>query len=193
MKKRRVTDLSIEELATLAAEAGREAVEESRRLGLPVTGTKDGRHIMDLSMEERANLFAQAGREAVERSRNAGLPVTGMKNGWIVRIYPDGHEEVIQKTHRVPINVGPGWLPIVYRLIVSLAQLPDPPDIEEIKNKNGELRVDLKGYQPEGEALIGEADEEAARTCEMCGQPGELREQLPWMQVLCDQHYKDRQ
>ena len=49
MKKRRVTDLSIEELAALAAEAGREAVEESRRLGLPVTGTKNGRIVRTYS------------------------------------------------------------------------------------------------------------------------------------------------
>lgn len=43
MKKRHITDLSMEEMATLAAEAGRKAVAESFRLGLPVTGTKNGR------------------------------------------------------------------------------------------------------------------------------------------------------
>jgi hypothetical protein len=43
MKKRRITEVPIEELAMLAAQAGREAVEKSRRLGLPLTGTKDGK------------------------------------------------------------------------------------------------------------------------------------------------------
>ncbi|MDY0248239.1 MAG: hypothetical protein RBR26_15130 [Methanosarcina mazei] len=43
MAKRRIVDLSIKEMAELAAQAGREAVAKSRRLGLPVTGTKDGK------------------------------------------------------------------------------------------------------------------------------------------------------
>jgi hypothetical protein len=43
MKKRRVTEVPMEELAVLASQAGREAVERARKAGLPVTGTKDGR------------------------------------------------------------------------------------------------------------------------------------------------------
>jgi hypothetical protein len=43
MAKRRIVDLSIKERAELAAQAGREAVAESRRLGLPITGTKNGK------------------------------------------------------------------------------------------------------------------------------------------------------
>lgn len=43
LRRPRVTDLSIEDMAALAAQAGRKAVEETRRLGLPLTGTKDGR------------------------------------------------------------------------------------------------------------------------------------------------------
>ena len=43
MTKRRITDVPFWEMAALAAQAGREAVAESRRLGLPVTGTKDGK------------------------------------------------------------------------------------------------------------------------------------------------------
>ena len=43
MKKRRITEVPIEELAVLAAQAGREAVERARKAGLPITGTKDGR------------------------------------------------------------------------------------------------------------------------------------------------------
>ena len=43
MKKRRITDLSMEERAALFAQAGREAVDRSRKAGLPITGVKDGR------------------------------------------------------------------------------------------------------------------------------------------------------
>lgn len=42
MKKRRITDLSMEERAALFAQAGREAVDRSRKAGLPITGVKDG-------------------------------------------------------------------------------------------------------------------------------------------------------
>ena len=43
MKKRRITEVPMEELAVLAAQAGREAVERALKAGLPVTGTKDGK------------------------------------------------------------------------------------------------------------------------------------------------------
>ncbi|MDD3293816.1 MAG: hypothetical protein PHG20_03930 [Geobacteraceae bacterium] len=49
MKKRRITDLSMEERATLFAQAGREAVERARKAGLPITGTKDGRIVKTYS------------------------------------------------------------------------------------------------------------------------------------------------
>lgn len=189
--KKRITDVPISELAELAAQAGREAVAESRRLGLLPPAKGNGRHIIDLTMEERAALFAQAGREAVARSRSLGLPVTGMKNGRIVRIYPDGREEVLDDI-MVKHSVGLGWEPVVYRLVESLRQLPEPPEIRQIKQKWGQLRVYLASYLPEEEALIEEAQAEAARTCELCGQPGELRQDLPWAQVLCEDHYKDQ-
>ena len=40
MKKRRVVDLTMEERATLAAAAGRAAVEKSKAMGLPITGLR---------------------------------------------------------------------------------------------------------------------------------------------------------
>ncbi len=44
-EKRRVTELSSEELSVIAAEAGREAVKQTLSAGLPVTGTRGGRII----------------------------------------------------------------------------------------------------------------------------------------------------
>jgi hypothetical protein len=43
MKKRRITEVPLEELAVLAAQAGRGAVERARKAGLPITGTEDGK------------------------------------------------------------------------------------------------------------------------------------------------------
>ena len=45
MKKRHITELSMEERATLATAAGRDAVERTKALGLPLTGSKDGKII----------------------------------------------------------------------------------------------------------------------------------------------------
>ncbi len=45
MKKRRLVDLTLEETATLFAAAGREAVAESKAMGLPTTGSRDGKII----------------------------------------------------------------------------------------------------------------------------------------------------
>lgn len=40
MKKRHITELSMEERATLIAAAGRAAVEKSKAMGLPTTGLR---------------------------------------------------------------------------------------------------------------------------------------------------------
>ncbi len=45
MKKRRIDDLSLEERAALASEAGRDAVRGTLAAGLPVVGTRNGKII----------------------------------------------------------------------------------------------------------------------------------------------------
>jgi hypothetical protein len=81
------------------------------------------KRVVDLSIKKLAELAAEAGREAVAESRRLGLPVTGTKCGWVIRMYPDGREEIIQPNNRVPIAVGAGWLPIVYRCNVRKPRL----------------------------------------------------------------------
>jgi hypothetical protein len=125
-----------------------------------------------------------------ERATQLGLLDAGVKSGWIIQVYPDGREEIVQpNNYRVPIGVGAGWLPIVYNLLVGLAQSPELPEILGIENKMGELRVYLMSYSRAEEDQIAEAEAEAETVCEFCGQPGRLREDLAWMRVLCDQHY----
>ena len=45
MEKRHITELSREERAALAAESGRAAVERTKALGLPISGSRDGKII----------------------------------------------------------------------------------------------------------------------------------------------------
>jgi hypothetical protein len=56
-----------------------------------------GKRVVDLTRAERAVLAAEAGRRAVAQTKAAGLPVTGKENGQIVRTYPDGRKEILQK------------------------------------------------------------------------------------------------
>ena len=70
MKKPRITDLSRTERAELFAQAGREAVEKSRCLGLPITGTKDGKIVRTYS----------DGREVVLKDLRQPLTATLVAN-----------------------------------------------------------------------------------------------------------------
>lgn len=49
MKKRRIVDLTLEERATLAAAAGRAAVEKSKAMGLPTTGLRGNKIVKTYS------------------------------------------------------------------------------------------------------------------------------------------------
>lgn len=101
-------------------------------------------------------------------------------------------------------DVGPGWRPLV---AVTWATVRSAGGrVEQTKEKFGRLRVYYDGVQPEREgevrAQIARIVEEADRTCEWCGAPGELRdkeyaEALPveavlrrlwWYKTLCDEH-----
>jgi hypothetical protein len=54
-----------------------------------------------------------------------------------------------------------------------------------VKEKFGELRFYMTGYNDEIDKLIDAAEDLSARTCEICGQPGELRD-IGWLYTWCD-------
>jgi len=64
------------------------------------------------------------------------------------------------------------------------------PTIVQIKEKFGGLRVYADGGTEVHQAYINFAAAMAARTCEICGNPGELRDG-GWMKTLCDEHHKE--
>jgi hypothetical protein len=89
-------------------------------------------------------------------------------------------------------SVGDGWYNILYRLsakiksIVSSMPGEDPKKYyaSQVKEKFGGLRFYMHNYTVEIEEAIREAEEEAARTCETCGNPGTLNEE-GWLTTLC--------
>ena len=90
--------------------------------------------------------------------------------------------------------VGDGWYNILYRLSTKIKSIVSSMQEEgvdpkeycafQVKEKFGGLRFHMhKSTTKIGEA-IREAEEEAARTCETCGNPGTLNEG-GWLVTLC--------
>jgi hypothetical protein len=83
------------------------------------------------------------------------------------------------------IEVGDGWKPLVDEVVTRLAQLPDPPQITQVKEKFGNLTIYLTSYSPDAQDILDEVEERASLICEYCGAPGEERD-TGWIKVLCD-------
>ena len=61
-------------------------------------------------------------------------------------------------------------------------------EVLQVKEKFGGLRFYVNCRKEEAiRQRIGAAAEESFRTCEVCGQPGKLRED-GWIKTLCDLH-----
>jgi len=90
--------------------------------------------------------------------------------------------------------INDGWIPIVQKLIEDINKISENLDIEvvDIKEKFGTLRFYTDGCSSkEIDELIMQAEIESSITCDLCGQPGELRKG-GWLRTLCDKcHNKD--
>ena len=93
------------------------------------------------------------------------------------------------------LPVGPGWKQIIWELDDDLAKLDPDYGIAQVKEKFGGLRyyignidVPYEEYGP----LIDAAEAKSYQTCEDCGEPGILREDLGWIRTLCQKHYEQR-
>jgi hypothetical protein len=93
---------------------------------------------------------------------------------------------------------GDGWFDILWRLCEDLEPLVagDEFEVLQVKEKFGGLRfyvrLDDLRLSHANEAIdrrIGAAMEDSFRTCEVCGEPGRLREERS-IRTLCDEHQK---
>jgi hypothetical protein len=89
-----------------------------------------------------------------------------------------------------------GWFDILWRLCEDLEPLVTEmeraggPKFEvlQVKEKFGGLRFYVSCRRHEAiSQRIGIAADESFHTCEVCGQPGRLREDR-WIKTLCDEH-----
>jgi hypothetical protein len=105
--------------------------------------------------------------------------------------------------------VGRGWHPLLTRLHEQLLAVSPTYSVQQVKEKYGTLRIQLytgmlrhlnlgnadwpdsdqsaryKAEDDAARALVHAAEQESARTCEACGNPGEPRDRA-WIKTLCD-------
>src|SRR5208283_3534018 len=88
-----------------------------------------------------------------------------------------------------------GWFDIIWRLCEDLEPLVAEVEKEtgrkfevlQVKEKFGGLRFYVNHANDAIRERIGIAAKESFRTCEVCGQPGKLRE-VGLIKTLCDEH-----
>lgn len=83
------------------------------------------------------------------------------------------------------IECGDGW----YSIIDTLAAKLEPMNVEatQVKEKFGSLTVYVSRRDDAISAALKEAAQQSLKTCEICGQPGELNKG-PWLKVRCKEH-----
>jgi hypothetical protein len=71
-------------------------------------------------------------------------------------------------------------------------ELKELPTISQVKEKFGSLRFYMDNATTEQYAYVEFAEAMSYKTCEICGSPGQARNN-GWVKVLCDKHHKERE
>ena len=79
-------------------------------------------------------------------------------------------------------SVGPGWHHIIRRLYQNK---PDGVIVQQVKEKFGTLSFYTGPAPEEYHQMIREAENESAKICETCGNPGTLTSIRGWMRTIC--------
>lgn len=85
--------------------------------------------------------------------------------------------------------VGKGWHDILARLVKDLFDLGWDGEVSQVKEKFGGLRFYTGAMSDECYKRVSQAEEEADKTCEVCGERGQSRGR-GWIKTLCDEHDK---
>ena len=126
------------------------------------------------------------------------LPNRNPKYAHIVKRIPSGWGYWIQ--------CDDGWADLIIQLDKDLAEIDPNYELHQCKEKFGELRYYTGHHEdactPEGEhdwktcpfeQRIRKATELSTRTCEVCGQPGQLRTtEGGWYKTVCNKHAGDK-
>lgn len=110
--------------------------------------------------------------------------IGGLENGF----YPDRPKIVESYFFSVDI----GWLQLIKDLITDLIALGWDKQVCQVKEKFGGLRFYINSGSDEIFKRISEAENQSYETCEVCGEKGEIRNDIGWYTTLCDEHYTQK-
>lgn len=88
-------------------------------------------------------------------------------------------------------DVDDGWFDLIYKLSQNIVKLDPTCEAVQVKEKFGGLRFYVNATTSEVFDLINKAEKESYKICEVCGKSGKLRNELPWIQTLCEKHYNN--
>jgi hypothetical protein len=126
------------------------------------------------------------------------------KSNQLIEIYPELFSNIDPRKpiYLFGIECGDGWFELLKELIIELKAIckkfdlvmcPDifgnehiPLKVIQIKEKYGTLRFYMNWSTQEMDDAIDRAEVKSAVTCEMCGKPGELRQDHYWVYVSCE-------
>ena len=98
------------------------------------------------------------------------------------------------------ISVKPGWEHLVECMLSAInSHAKQSEDVHQIpilllqiKEKFGSLRVYYQGTNDSAiEGIVKMAEQMSTRTCDVCGSPGVIRDDLGWIRSLCEHHYQE--
>jgi len=99
-----------------------------------------------------------------------------------------------------PPECGDGWAVLVETLMEAIEQVIFESNeqvslcVTEIKEKHGVLgevavvKCSEVEVQDRIKELIAEAEANSCGTCKLCGEPGSIRSDRPWIETLCEYH-----
>jgi len=117
----------------------------------------------------------------------------------LITKYPNLYRDFVNaKGPRGYMSVGNGWFPLINDLSSKLEKmilkLPENKQkyykATQIKQKWGGLRYYMNDRTAEMRIVMEDAERESWITCEVCGKPGKLNQQVmgKWVTVSCKDH-----
>ena len=89
--------------------------------------------------------------------------------------------------------VCPGWEQLIRDMLQEFDELHYDgigchPEFTQIKEKFGTLRVYGYNINDDEQEIIDKYERLSAKTCEVCGAEGEMRDKNGWLMVRCEEH-----